>query len=81
VGLCQTSLHELYDRINVAAMQKKQRRETRTYREQDSNTKCFSFGSEKTFLFVEVIQGGAEKWENLKLTMRFRPAVKILLHT
>jgi hypothetical protein len=27
------------------------------------------------------IQGGAEKRENLKLTMRFRLAVKFLLHT
>jgi hypothetical protein len=28
----------------------------------------------------EVIQGGAEKREIVKLTMRFRPAVKFLLH-
>jgi hypothetical protein len=28
-----------------------------------------------------LIQGGAEKRENFKLTMRFRPAVKFLLHT
>jgi hypothetical protein len=27
-----------------------------------------------------IVQGGAEKRENLKLTMRFRPAVKFLLH-
>jgi hypothetical protein len=27
------------------------------------------------------IKGGSEKRENLKLTMRFRPAVKFLLHT
>jgi hypothetical protein len=27
-----------------------------------------------------IIQSGAEKWENLELTMRFRPAVKFLLH-
>jgi hypothetical protein len=27
-----------------------------------------------------IIQSGAEKRENLKLTMRFRPAVKFLLH-
>jgi hypothetical protein len=27
-----------------------------------------------------VIQGGAEKRENVKLTMRFRPVVKFLLH-
>jgi hypothetical protein len=26
-------------------------------------------------------EGGAEKWENLKLTMKFRPAVKFLLLT
>jgi hypothetical protein len=27
-----------------------------------------------------LVQGGAEKRENVKLTMRFRPAVKFLLH-
>jgi hypothetical protein len=32
------------------------------------------------YLFVD-IQDVAEKRENLKLTMRFRPAVKFLLHT
>jgi hypothetical protein len=32
-------------------------------------------------MYCILIQGGAEKRENLKLTMRFRPVVKFLLHT
>jgi hypothetical protein len=38
------------------------------------------FLGQESFGEVTVVQGGAEKRENLKLTMRFRPAVKFLLH-
>jgi hypothetical protein len=54
-----------------------------TRRQQDETKQLtveWPTGYEEMF-FCSLVQGGAEKRKNLKFTMRFRPAVKFLLHT